>query len=212
MAVAPRATHAVKGMGKVYDWRGTGLLPPVLGSGGQPIAIPVNALTHHIPVIANAAGASDFITLANVLKTSPQGRLSLQFADDREGNVAIYAEPHHLCFQARGLNQQGPGVEHMHLTIGERWTERQYRAAAWIAWWLHRHYKLPYRNAQLAPAGAGLAAVRRRGHTTHRRVSDVAGFHDRVDPGSGFHRPHVFDLARFYDEHRSFAHAPTLGH
>lgn len=201
MAVAPRHTHAVPGMGRVLDWRDTGLLPP---NGGP---IPVKALTHHIPVVPNVKGIGDFVTLANVLKA--QG-LALQFATDREGNVAIYNEPHHLCFQARGLNQQGPGVEHMHLTIGESWTERQYRAAAWIAWWLHRHYDLPYRNASIKAAGFGLARVAKTGHTTHRKVSDVAGFHDRVDPGHGFRRGHVFELAHHYEKHRSFAHAPTL--
>lgn len=201
MAAQPRDWHAVKGMGRVLDWRGTGLLPP---NGDR---IPVKALTHHIPVVRNVVGVGDFVTLANVLRA--QG-LALQFATDREGNVAIYTEPHELCFQARGLNQQGPGVEHMHMTINESWTERQYRAAAWIAWWLERNYGLPLRNASIASAGSGLAVVRKTGHTTHRRVSDAARFFDRVDPGSGFKRGHVFTLARFYKRHRHFSGAPEL--
>jgi hypothetical protein len=210
MSVPPRVKHAVRGMGIVYDWRRTGLLPPVTDTAGRPIVIPVKALTHHIPVIANKPGPSDFLTLADVLKTSPQGRLSLQFATDSEGNVAIYNEPHHLCYQAAGLNQQGPGVEHMHVSITEPWCEAQYRAAAWIAWFLQRHYNLPLRTATIVAAGPGVAAVRKTGHTTHRRVADAAGFHNRVDPGPGFHRPHVYQLAAWYAQHRSFTHAPTL--
>lgn len=201
MTVQPRDTHAVKGMGRVHDWRDTGLLPP---NGGR---IELRALVHHIPVVPNVAGIGDFITLANVLKV--QG-LSLQFATDREGNVAIYNRADSLCFQARGLNSLSCGIEHMHMTITERWTERQYRAAAWIAWWVHRHHGLPLRNASLKPVAAGVARVALTGHTTHRIEADIAGFHDRSDPGPGFHRPHVYELARFYDQHRSFAHAPTL--
>jgi hypothetical protein len=95
MAVQPRDTHAVSGMGRVYDWRNTGLLPP---SGDL---IPLRAFVHHIPVVPNVVGISDFYTLANVLNAQ---RLSLQFATDREGNVALFNEANRLCWQAKGLS------------------------------------------------------------------------------------------------------------
>lgn len=201
MAVAPKDNHAVAGMGKVYDWRGTGLLPP---SGG---VIPVRAFVHHIPVVANKPGTADFITLANVLNA--QG-LSLQFATDREGNVALYNEANRLCWQARGINSQACGCEHMHMAIGEKWTERQYRAAAWLTWWVHKNHGLPVRQGWLRNAGSGLAGVSRSGHVTHQHVSEAARFFDRTDPGALFKRPHVFELAKWYEKHRSFTHAPTL--
>lgn len=202
MAVAAKTSHAVSGMGRVYDWRGTGLLPP---SGGR---IVLSAFTHHIPVFPNKVGISDFYGLANVLRL--QG-LSLQFATDREGNVALFNDADALCWQAKGLNSLSCGCEHMHMTITESWTERQYRAAAWLAWWVHRNHGLPLQLGTLASAGAGLARVTRRGHVTHELVSNVAGFHDRIDPGKLFSRSHVFNLARFYEKHRSFTNAPKLG-
>lgn len=201
MATSPRDSHQVLGMGKVYDWRGTGLLPP---SGG---VIPVRAFVHHIPVIKNVEGIGDFYTLANVLR---QQGLSLQFATDREGNVAIYNEANRLCYQARGANSQSCGCEHMHATVNEKWTERQYRAAAWLTWWVHKNHGLPIRQGWLR-SSPGAAIVSRSGHVTHMRVSQAARYFDRSDPGDLFKRPHVFDLARWYQKHRSFSHAPTLG-
>lgn len=201
MAVSPRSIHEVKGMGRVYDWRGTGLLPP---SGG-PIR-PV-AFVHHIPVVPNRTGIGDFLALANVLRV--QG-LSLQFATDREGNVAIYNPANVLCWQARGANSVTCGVEHMHMTITEPWTEHQYRAAAWLAWWVKRHHGIPYRNAKARRVGSGVCGFSRTGHTTHRLVAAAAGFNDRSDPGANFKRGHMFELARFYEKHRSFKSAPTL--
>jgi hypothetical protein len=200
VAVPTKATHKILGAGTVYDWRGTGLLPP---SGG-PIAL--RAFVHHIPVIPNMAGIGDFYTLASVLRA--QG-LSLQFATDREGNVALFNEANRLCYQAKGANSQSCGCEHMHATITEPWAERQYRAAAWLTWWVHKNHGLPLRQGWLR-SGPGLAVVSRSGHVTHERVSDAAGFHDRTDPGALFERSHVFELAHWYDEHRSFTHAPRL--
>jgi N-acetyl-anhydromuramyl-L-alanine amidase AmpD len=201
MAVQPRDSHAVSGMGRVYDWRGTGLLPP---SGGL---IPLRAFVHHIPVVPNVAGISDFYTLANVLNAQ---RLSLQFATDREGNVALFNEANRLCYQARGLNSLSCGCEHMHMTITEPWTERQYRAAAWLTWWVHKNHGLPMQLGWLKNAGPGLARVTRPGHVTHQHEADVAGFHDRTDPGRLFSRSHVFELAGWYETHRSFTHAPKV--
>lgn len=201
MSTAPKTSHDVDGMGRVYDWRGTGLLPP---NGGR---ISLQAIVHHIPVVPNLKGTEDFQLLARVLKN--QG-LSLQFATDREGNVAIYNNADSLCFQARGLNSLSCGIEHMHMTISEPWTERQYRAAAWIAWWVKRHHGIPYRNADLRSNGPGVARVAKTGHTTHAIEARVAGFNDRSDPGPNFRRPHVFELAEFYEKRRTFKNAPTI--
>jgi hypothetical protein len=88
--------------------------------------------------------------------------------------------------------------------------ERQYRAAAWLTWWVHKNHGVPVQLGRLKNAGPGLARVTRRGHVTHAHVSDVAGFHDRTDPGPLFSRSHVFELAGWYEAHRSFAHAPKI--
>lgn len=202
MTVQTRARHDVPGMGTVYDYRDTGLLP---ANGGR---ITLEGHVHHIPVMRDQKGADDFIALANVLKV--QG-LSLQFATDGEGNVCLYNPANVLCFQARGVNSRACGTEHMHLTIGQKWTERQFRAAAWLEWWLERNYGIPNRNAILVPNGFHQARFKRTGHTTHAEEARVAGFNDRTDPGPGFVRRHVHELADFYKAHRTFKHAPTLG-
>lgn len=97
----------LRGAGKVFDFRGTGLLPP---NGGiiQPLIT-----VEHIPVVPNVEGADDLHQLARVLR---QQGLSLHAAADREGNIALYNPLNRLCYQARGANSVSCGVEHMHTT------------------------------------------------------------------------------------------------
>lgn len=198
-SVKPRASHKVEGMGTVYDYRGTGLLP---ANGGR---IRLEGHVHHIPVMPDKEGAEDFIALARVLRG--QG-LSLQFATDGDGNVCIYNPANVLCYHARGINSLAAGTEHMHMSIGQRWRERQFRAAAWIEWWLERNYGIPNRNGILVPNGFHQARFKRTGHTTHAIEARVAGYFDRSDPGPGFKRAHVHRLADYYKRHRSFKNAP----
>jgi hypothetical protein len=194
-AFRPRSERAIPGMGgKVLDFRGTGLCPP---NGGR---IRPLAMVHHIPVVRNVAGTQDFITLGNVLRA--QG-LAIQAATDAEGNVALYTQFDRLCFGHRGANQLACGVEHMHMAIGEPWTEKQMRAAAWCTAHVWIAHAVPPRGAVLT-AGRPVVGVKRRGHTSHKVVSDLAGFHDRSDPGAGFNFAHLYELARFFRKHGRF--------
>jgi hypothetical protein len=192
--IKPRSIRAIAGMGKVYDYRGTGLCPP---NGGR---IRPLCMVHHIPVVANAKGTADLVRLADVLRA--QG-LAIQAATDAEGNVALYTRLDELCFGQRGANQFSCGVEHMHVTVGEAWSERQMRAAAWLANQAWISYGIPPHRATLLP-GRGVARVARRGHTSHQNVSTKAGFNDRSDPGKGFDYPHLYELTRFYNKHKRF--------
>ena len=198
-AVQPRRVVSIKGMGRVYDFRGTGLCPPVL-SNGRPVRITPVIFLHHIPVIRNVAGSGDLITLGNVLRAQ---RLNVHNGTDSEGNVALFTGMNQLCYHARGANSISIGAEHMHLTIGEEWSEKQMRAAAYVAWRAFHYYGVPLQSAKLG-AGSGFVSVHKRGHTTHRIEADMAGFRDRSDPGPGFHRGHVYELAAFYDKHHRF--------
>lgn len=184
----------LRGAGKVYDYRGTGMLPP---NGGiiQPLI-----MVEHIPVVANVRGTGDFHTLARVLRD--QG-LSLQAATDREGNVALYNPLNRLCFQAKGANSFSCGVEHMHMTVDEPWTRKQLRASAWLWQYAEREFAIPLRVARLAP-GSGLVSVLRRGHTSHKRVADAAGFKNRIDPGGLYDWEYVRRAAIFFKEHGHF--------
>jgi len=184
----------LRGAGKVFDYRGTGLLP---ANGGiiQPLI-----MVEHIPVVRNVDGTGDFRTLASVLRA--QG-LSLQAATDREGNVALYNHLNRLCFQARGANQVSCGVEHMHMTIGEEWSRKQLRASAWLWQYAEHMFGIPLRVARIA-SGPGRVGVLRRGHTSHRRVATAAGFNDRVDPGPGYDWEYVRKAALFFKSHGHF--------
>jgi hypothetical protein len=188
---APRVLKKIKGMGTVYDWRGTGLLPP---NGGR--ITPLIAV-EHIPVYPNKPGYQDFVGLAAVLRA--QG-LSLQAATDRDGNVALYNPFDVLCYQARGANQVSFGVEHMHMTVDEDWTRRQLRASAWIWQLAERKHGIPCQMADLDD-GPGTVRVRRRGHTSHKNVSARAGYHDRSDPGPKYDWGYVKHCADFYVAH-----------
>jgi N-acetyl-anhydromuramyl-L-alanine amidase AmpD len=97
----------------------------------------------------------------------------------------------------------GCGVEHVHLTVGEEFTEKQMRAAAWCAHRVWKRYGIPPRRAILQP-GDGFVRVVRRGHTSHENVSNMAGFHDRSDPGPNFSFRHLYELTKFFEEHGRF--------
>lgn len=187
----------LKGAGKVIDYRGSGVLAP---SGGiiQPLI-----MVEHIPVIRNVPGTDDFLTLARVLRDRG---LSLQAATDAEGNVALYNPLNRLCFQAKGANQVSCGVEHMHATINEPWSKKQFRAAAWLWQYAEREFGIPLRIARLS-SGPGRVGVLRRGHTSHQRVSAAAGFNDRSDPGPGFDWEYVRSAALFFKRHGHFVGA-----
>jgi hypothetical protein len=192
--MADKVLKELRGAGKVFDYRGTGLLP---ANGG--IIRPL-IMVEHIPVVPNVKGTADFHTLANVLRAQ---RLSLQAATDREGNVALYNNLNRLCFQARGANQVSCGVEHMHMTIREEWTKKQLRASAWLWQYAEREFGIPLRVARLS-SGPGRVGVLRRGHTSHRRVSIAAGFNDRSDPGPGYDWEYVRKAALFFKRHGHF--------
>jgi hypothetical protein len=193
MSPEPRVIKALRGAGKIYDWRGTGLLPP---NGG--LIRPLIGI-EHIPVVPNRQGTADFIQLANVLKA--QG-LSLQTATDKEGNIALYNGLNRLCYQARGSNQISYGTEHMHMTVGEVWSKKQLRAAAWIWQYAEREFGIPVQTAVL---GHGIPTpVLKRGHISHKNQAIAAGYRDRVDPGSGFDVPYVAHCVAFFKRHGHF--------
>lgn len=188
----PKVIREVPGMGRIYDFRNTGLLPP---NGGR---IHLQCWIEHIPVYPNKPGYDDFIGLAGVLRA--QG-LSLQTATDGVGNVALYNRYDVLCYQARGVNQCSGGTEHMHMAVGEKWSKRQLRASAWILNQVYNKHGIPVRTAELVPAGSGIARVTRTGHTSHQHEADVAGYHDRIDPGSGYDWPYVRHCFEYYRRH-----------
>lgn len=193
-AAKAHVVREVPGMGSVYDFRGTGLLP---ANGGR---IRPLVFVQHIPVYPNKPGVQDFLGLAQVLKD--QG-LALQSATDRDGNVALYNRLDMLCYQARGANSVSCGCEHMHMTVDEVWTRKQMRAAAWLAYRAWRDYGIPAQTAQLT-RGTGTVGVARRGHTSHRMVSIMAGFYDRSDPGAKFDWSYMYSCVKFYDTHLHF--------
>jgi N-acetylmuramoyl-L-alanine amidase len=190
----PKVVKELRGAGKVYNYRGTGVLPP---SGG---VIDLQLMVEHIPVVRNVQGTQDFLNLARVLRD--QG-LSLQAATDREGNVALYSRLNRLCWQAKGANQVSCGVEHMHMTLEEEWTREQLRASAWLWQYAEREHGIPMRIGRIA-SGPGVVRVLRKGHTSHRRVAEAAGFHNRSDPGPGYDWEYVRRAAIFFKEHGHF--------
>ena len=185
----------IPGAGRLYDWRGTTMLPPS-GPKIKPLV-----MVEHIPVIRNVTGVDDFVTLARVLRA--QG-LSLQAATDAEGNVALYNDLACLCWQARGINASSCGVEHMHATTAEPWTKRQLRASAWLWVRAEKVHGIPLRRGELANGGPGLARVVRKGHVTHQSVSAAAGFNDRSDPGPGYDFAYVRKAALHWKKHGTF--------
>lgn len=186
---------------RIFDYRGE-----TQPNGGR---IELRACVHHIPVIKNQDGRGDLDTLRRVLldRRPPTGGLMVQFGTDAEGNVALYTRANRLCFQARGANQSTCGIEHMHFTTDERWRKRQFRAAAWIAQYLHREFDIPLQMAKVEPLGSGLVQIARKGHTSHQIVSQVAGFNDRSDPGPGFDYEYVFHAAKFFKRKGHFVGA-----
>lgn len=201
MTPKPRVIKELRGAGRIYDWRNTGLLPP---SGGR---IRLQIMVEHIPVVPNQAGTGDFIQLANVLRAQ---NLSLQAATDREGHVALYTHLDRLCWQARGANQVSCGVEHMHMSISEDWSRKQLRASAWLWQYAEHAYGIPMQNGRLA-SGPGFVKVTRRGHVSHRAVSRAAGFNDRSDPGPRYDWAYVKRAAEFYVRHGGFTRRTSTG-
>jgi hypothetical protein len=193
--IIPRSERTIPGMGgKVFDFRGTGLCPP---NGGR---IRPLLMVHHIPVVSNVTGTADFIRLGDILRGKG---LAIQASTDAEGNVALFTRFDEFCFGHRGANQIGCGIEHMHMTVGEPWTEKQMRAAAWCTAQVWISHGVPPRGGVMTP-GNRIVGVTRRGHTSHRTVSDLAGFHDRTDPGTGFNFAHLYELARFFRKNGRF--------
>lgn len=196
---SPRVIKSLKGAGKVYDFRGTGVCPGYR-SGGRYVRIKPLIMVEHIPVMHNKTGIQDFYDLGAVLRA--QG-LHLQAATDREGNVALYNDLNVLCYQARGANQVSCGVEHMHMSVGEEWLKKQLRASAWLRQYAEREYGIPLQNAILG-SGSGTVKVIRKGHCSHRRVSSAAGYNDRSDPGAGYDFEYVKHCAQFFKRHGHF--------
>jgi hypothetical protein len=193
MSVHARSVRHIKGGVTVRDYRGTDVCPP---NGGR---IDPVVFIDHIPVIRNRDGVEDLLTLGRVLKA--QG-LAVQRATDAEGNVAQFTRLDALCYHARGANSISAGCEHMHYGLDEPWTERQFRAAAFVAWEAMHYHGIPLRGARLLAGNP--TRVARSGHASHRRQAAAAGYHDRSDPGPGFRFAHVYELAEFYDRHRRF--------
>lgn len=187
----------IRGAGKVYDFRKGRLSRP---NGGV-----INVLlgVHHIPVIHNRKGIPDLITLGQVL--IDQG-LMVQFGTDDNGHVAIFTDPNRLCYQARGVNSFSLGVEHMHWAVDEPWQRDQLRAAAWVYQYTHRKVGLPMRAGRIRAGGGGLGSVEvlKRGWVSHRREANVAGYHDRSDPGPLLDWPYIRHAALFYIAHGGF--------
>lgn len=190
----------IPGAGKVYDWRDSSWTP----TNGGPIRPLI--FVQHIPVVPNIAGIADFVRLRDVLVA--QG-LMVHSATDREGNVAWFTPFDFLNYHARGANSFSCGCEHMHISTAEDWTERQFRAAAWLVNQAKNKHDIPAGNADLA-TGNGVVRVNDKGQCSHQRVSWAAGYNDRSDPGPGYDFGHVRELVIYYREHESFVGAPTL--
>jgi hypothetical protein len=169
----------VPGMGAVYDWRDSPWTPVPQGG----VKIKPIVFVQHIPVVPNMEGIADFVRLRDVLVA--QG-LMVQNATDSDGNVALFTPMDIMCWQARGANQFSCGTEHMHLSIGEEWTRRQLRAAAWLVNQAHDKHGIPIARAALGTGSGGIAKVVKRGQISHMRVSKSAGYNDRSDPGEGY--------------------------
>lgn len=192
-----KTLHIAQGArSSIYDYRGS-----TSPNGGT---IALQACVHHIPVVPQMEGHKDFDALRRVL--IDQG-LMVQFSTDKPGNVALFTRANRLCYQARGANQLTCGIEHMHMTIGEGWAMTQFRAAGWIAQYLEREFDVPLQMADVEPNGPGLVTFARKGHTSHRQISRLAGYNDRVDPGPGFDYEYVFHCARYFKSHGHFVGA-----
>jgi hypothetical protein len=199
MAIQPKSRRKIPGMGgSVFDFRGTGLCPPVPHDHIRPLI-----MVHHIPVVHQAEGIGDFRTLAEILVSSGK---SIQASTDAEGNVALFAHWDELCWGQRGANTVGCGVEHMHFATSKTFTEQQMRAAAWCANQVRMKHNIPPQRGILLPSLPGKFQVRvqRRGHTSHMNVSKKAGYNDRTDPGPNFDYAHLYELTKFYAEHKRF--------
>lgn len=189
----PRVHRRIPGMGTVWDYRHM-----TFPNGG---VIRPLAYVQHIPVIRQMDGRADLDLLHRVLVA--QG-LMVQHATDAEGNVALYTPTNRLCYHARGANALAAGVEHMHATTSEEWTEKQINAAAYVAWIARYHHGVPLVRGTLVPGGNRTAAVTKRGQVAHAEVSAAAGYHDRSDPGPGYPWAEVRERAMFFNRHKRF--------
>jgi len=197
MPVPLKKLHIAEGVwSTIWDYRGE-----TPSNGGN---IPLQACVWHIPVIRQMTGREDLDALRRILLA--QG-LMVQFGTDGEGNVALYTKANKLCYQARGGNSITCGVEQMHLTVGEPWSKKEFRAAGWIAQYLEREFGIPLQMADVEPGGFHQARIVRKGHTSHEQISRMAGYNDRSDPGDGMDYEYVFHCARFFKEHGHFVGA-----
>jgi hypothetical protein len=84
----------------------------------------------------------------------------------------------------------------MHLTVGEAWSKKQLRAAAWIWQYAEREFGIPVQTAVL---GRGIPTpVLKRGHISHKNQAKAAGYNDRIDPGTGFDVPYVAHCVAYF--------------
>lgn len=197
MPTVAKRLHVARGLySTVWDYRAT---TPANGGLIHP-----QACVHHIPVMGDAPGHADFDALRRVLIDKG---LMVQFSTDNPGNVAMFTRFDRLCYHARGGNVLTTGIEHMHVGIGDAWSERQMRAAAWIAQYLAREGGIPLRMADVEAAAPGLVRIARTGHTSHQQIARLAGYNDRVDPGRGFDYEKMFALAVFFQRHGHFVNA-----
>lgn len=196
----PRTVKRIPGIGKVFDYRGTGLCPGVKQD-GRYVRIKPLIMVEHIPVLPNQKGLGDFLQLGDILR---ERGLNLQAATDSEGHIALFNDLNVLCWQAKGANQVSCGVEHMHMTVGEEWTRKQLCASAYLWVRAERNHDIPIQGAKIRAGGPGVIRVVRKGHTSHRRVSAAAGFHDRSDPGPGYDWAFVKHAALYYRRKDTF--------
>lgn len=195
---APRTVKRLRIAGdgarsSVLDYRG---FTPA--NGGR---IGLRACVHHIPVIPQMPGRRDLDRLRDVLLAQ---RLMVQFGTDDAGHIALYTRANRLCYHARGGNTVTCGVEHMHYTVGEPWSRKQLRAAAWIAQYLEREFGIPLQMADVEPGPGSTAIIVRKGHTSHLQISRMAGYNDRSDPGRGFDYEYMFKAAGFFQRRGHF--------
>jgi hypothetical protein len=188
----PKKVRTIKHMGTVWDYRA---FTQPNGPKIKPLV-----LVEHIPVIRQMDGRADLDVLWRVLVS--QG---LMVHNGTDGEVARYVSNDRLCFHARGANGVSCGTEHMHLTTLEAWGTRQLNAAAYLSHLAYANQGLSRRDGQLG-RGNGMVAVRRRGHVTHKSVSENAGFFDRSDPGPRYEAlmDEIKDRAVFFGRNHRF--------
>lgn len=197
MPTVLKKLHIAEGVySSIYDYR-----QETPANGG---VIKLQGCVWHIPVIRQMDGREDLDALRRILMDKD---LMVQFGTDGEGNVALYTRANRLCYQARGANAISCGVEQMHLTVGDPWSKKEFRAAGWIMQYLEREFGIPLQMADVEPGGFHQAKFVRKGHTSHEQISRMAGYNDREDPGDGMDYEYCFHCARFFGTHGHFVGA-----